>query len=66
MNTDIAYALRQLKLAQTWSRPSMILDCVQRAIDALERVAEQPYDSTAEAQTATAQAWEDHVRAGGD
>ena len=42
MKTDIAYAIRQLKLAQTYGRPSIILDCVQRAIDALERAAEQP------------------------
>ena len=39
---DVAYALRQLRLARLNShRQVMLLDCVNRAIDALERIEEK-------------------------
>ena len=40
LNTDAAYALRQLRLALKCKHPEQRADCVQRAIDAVERVVE--------------------------
>lgn len=40
MNTDAAYALKQLQRAQQHTMPRIVADCVQRAIDALERIVE--------------------------
>ncbi len=49
MNADLEYAIGQLKLAQKCRYKLATQDCIQRALDAMERLREQLSEATVKA-----------------